>query len=160
MNVSLTKIAIQVLPTSLRKPLVRAFVCATTTPLEGINASLCSFHQAEPTGTQYRLRHNGQVCYLRKALNDNFDPDHRGIKIDDGNSYMRQYIYTRSEGVAMTERRRFLGRIVVYPRSDYMGGGADFLVLVPRRVITNDITIAATVDYYRLAGMKYEIRRY
>lgn len=160
MMVSLTKIAIQVFPTFLRKPLVRAFICAGITPLEGINASLSAFHLSEPVGTQYRLRHNGQVCFLRKALNDNFDPELRGIKIDDGNSYVRQYIYTRSEGVAMTERRRFLGRIIVFPGSDYMGGGADFLVLVPRRVITNDITIAATVDYYRLAGMKYEIRRY
>lgn len=125
----------------------------------------------------YRLSLSGQVCYLTKALNDKFDPELRRIKITDGSSYKRLYIYTRAEDI-----RRYLAdrtqdksglvpniEYVLYlnERSDYADTGVDFVVLIPIDVLSKHakeigskvryFDIEALIDFYKLASKRYKI---
>ncbi|UGU15223.1 hypothetical protein LS482_16240 [Sinomicrobium kalidii] len=100
----------------------------------------------------YRLRHNGQVCYLRKALNDEFDPELRRIEIADGSRFRRNYIYTQAE-----QQPRYLGTMYLRPSSDYEDTGVDFIVLVPAGLIYDPYDMRALVDFYKLASKRYRI---
>ena len=101
----------------------------------------------------YNLAHNGQVCYLRKALNDRFDIAQRRIKIIDGNKYKREYIYTDGE-----KKPKFLGTIYLRDDADYSDTGVDFVVLIPAGLNYNDYEMRALIDFYKLASKRYKIQ--
>ena len=101
----------------------------------------------------YNLAHNGQVCYLRKVLNDRFDIAQRRIKIIDGNQYKREYIYTDGE-----KKPRFLGTIYLHDDADYSDTGVDFVVLIPAGLNYNDYEMIALIDFYKLASKRYKIQ--
>ena len=101
----------------------------------------------------YNLAHNGQVCYLRKALNDRFDIAQRRIKIIDGNKYKREYIYTDGE-----QKPRFLGTMYLRDDADYSDTGVDFIVLIPAGLNYNDYEMRALIDFYKLASKRYKIQ--
>ena len=101
----------------------------------------------------YNLAHNGQVCYLRKVLNDRFDIAQRRIKIIDGNQYKREYIYTDGE-----QKPKFLGTIYLRDDADYSDTGVDFVVLIPAGLNYNDYEMRALIDFYKLASKRYKIQ--
>ncbi len=160
-NIDFNKLAGLLLPTLLRKPKMLAFLRLLITPLKRIHYDF-SQKQNNQNGDLYRLKHNGQVCYLRKVLNDNFDKEQRRIRILDGNKFRRKYVYTRGENKTI-----YLGTMYLRSRSDYADTGVDFLVELPKdvwqrhRSQQNDAerfyAIEAFVDFYRLAGKRYKI---
>jgi len=101
----------------------------------------------------YNLTHNSQVCYLRKALNDEFDPQLRRIKIEDGTRNIRRYIYQRN-----VNRPLYLGRMFLYLRGNYIDGGVDFVVVLPRGLEYDKYKLEALVNFYKLAGKRWTIR--
>lgn len=103
----------------------------------------------------YNLAHNGQVCHLRKALNDRFDISARRIKITDGNRYKRQYIYTQGE-----RKPKYLGVMYLRQNTDYADTGVDFIVEVPKGLKYNDYEMKALIDFYKLASKRYKIETY
>lgn len=105
------------------------------------------------TDNIYKLSHNSQKCYLRGALNDRFDNELRRIRIDDGNSFKRKYIYTDAE-----EKPQFLGTIFLYDDSDYADTGVDFIVVLPKLMGSFSIyEMKALIDFYRMASKRYKI---
>lgn len=138
-------------PTFLRKQKFLAWLRALHFPLIKIVDDF-NFNRNQ---NLYNLAHNGQVCYLRKALNDRFDVGQRRIKIADGNRYQRQYIYTRGE-----QKPKFLGKIYLYDRADYGDTGVDFIVLIPNNLVFNEYEMKALVDFYKLASKRYKIQKY
>lgn len=160
-NIDFDKLVGLLLPTSLRKRKMFSWLGVLLTPLKRIHYDFLQ-KRNEKNGDLYRLQHNGQVCYLRKVLNDNFDPEKRRIKIIDGNQFKRKYIYTEGE-----QKPVFLGKIFLRERSDYADTGVDFLVELPKEVwlyhrtqqngTEHFYTIEAFIDFYKLAGKRYKI---
>ena len=103
----------------------------------------------------YNLDHNSQKCYLRAVLNDRFDISSRRIRIEDGNKYKRQYIYTDGE-----QKPKFLGTMFLYDDADYSDTGVDFIVLVPSDLQYNTYEMQALLDFYKLASKRYKIQTY
>lgn len=62
------RLVLQLLPYHLRKPLLFGLLRAALVPFESLYARFTSMRGEHV----YRLTHNGQVCYLRACLNDNF----------------------------------------------------------------------------------------
>lgn len=139
------------LPTFLRKPKTVAWLQGITAPLRVLYADFTNNRAANI----YKLSHNGQVCYLRKVLNDTFDPSLRRIKIVDGNRFQREYIYTEAE-----QQPKYLGTIYLRQSGDYSDSGVDFRVLVPDGfdIARNFPQMRATIDFYRLASKRYKIQ--
>ena len=100
----------------------------------------------------YNLAHNSQVCYLRKALNDEFDPQLRRIKIEDGRQKQRLYIYPRSANKPL-----YLGKVFLYQRGAYIDGGVDFVVVLPLGLEYDRYKLEALVNFYKLAGKRWTI---
>ena len=76
---NIRRLALLLLPTFWRRPLFGAFAFALVTPVSHLHMRFIQYRQR----TGYRLRHNGQVCYLRAVLNDEFDPELRRITLSD-----------------------------------------------------------------------------
>lgn len=67
-DLDLRKWVILLLPTFLRGKRLVSFLHALIAPLVGLYDAFCTNRK----DNLYRLRHTGQVCYLRKVLNDAF----------------------------------------------------------------------------------------
>lgn len=79
-QININRFGLLVLPTFLRRSVVAAFVGSFLTPVRLIRSDFLDA-RAEST---YRIEHNGQVCYLRKMLNDAFSYDRQnGFRIED-----------------------------------------------------------------------------
>ena len=148
-NLNIDKLLVLLTPTFLRKPKMVAWLRALATPL---NKLLYQFQQAR-TADLYNLAHNSQVCYLRKALDDEFDSLLRRIHIEDGKQNARIYIYPRS-----TNKPLYLGKIFLYQRGSYIDGGVDFIVVLPRDLEYDFYKLEALVNFYKLAGKRWTIR--
>lgn len=82
------------LPTFMRLRRVFAFCRALCSPLYlGEDGLYPRFLRARGDHI-YRLSHNGQVCYLRAALNDAFDLK-KGFEIEDADGYKGEWVYAK-----------------------------------------------------------------
>ena len=134
--------------TFLRKPKLVAWLRMLATPFHKL---LYDFQRAR-VADLYNLAHNSQVCYLRKALNDEFDDEQRRIRIEDGRQKQRLYIYPRSANKPL-----YLGKVFLYQRGDYIDGGVDFIVVLPQGLEYDKYKLEALVNFYKLAGKRWEI---
>lgn len=147
-NLNIDKLLVLLTPTFLRKPKLIAWLRTLAMPL---NKLLDDF-KVHRERDLYNLAHNSQVCYLRKALNDEFDPQLRRIKIEDGKQKQRLYIYPRSANKPL-----YLGKVFLYQRGDYIDSGVDFIVVLPKNLTYDKYKLEALVNFYKLAGKRWTI---
>jgi hypothetical protein len=148
-KVDFDKLGLLLLPTMLRKPVLYSFVRSM---LSGVVSTYYQW-QLFRNENLYKLRHTGQVCYLRKVLNDKLDPTLRRIIITDGQRFKRQYIYTRAEN-----KPNYLGKMYLRPSSDYQDSGVDFNVFAPLSLVESSIyEMRALLDYYKAFGTRYKV---
>ena len=147
-NLNIDKLLVLLTPTFLRKPKLVAWLRTLATPLHKV---LYDFQRTSQDNL-YNLAHNSQVCYLRKALNDEFDDEQRRIRIEDGKQKQRLYIYPRSANKPL-----YLGEIFLYQRGDYIDGGVDFIVVLPKDLTYDKYKLEALVNFYKLAGKRWTI---
>lgn len=67
-EINYKRLIVLLLPTFLRQATITAFLRAMTIPIE----YLYNQFLANRNSNLYRLKMNGQVCYLRRVLNDAF----------------------------------------------------------------------------------------
>ena len=150
-NLNISKLVVDNTPTFLRKSWVTAFPMAMVAPLISIYDDWVKMRADH----LYRLKHNGQVCYLRKSLNDLFDVSLRRIYIGNGNQFQRKYIYTHAE-----DRPEYLGRMFIHSRTDYADTGVDFIVYVPTEIVDLQLhELYAHIDWYKEGVKRYKIVR-
>ncbi|WP_407512798.1 hypothetical protein [Elizabethkingia miricola] len=144
------KLGVLLLPVAFRSSSVISIVNVFTFGLESINDD---FIENRKNNIQV-AKHNSQVCYLRKILNDKFDYDRR-ILIEDPNDNEETYIYTDAEN-----KPKYLGELVLYPDSEFSDKKVDFVVKIPLQLSDYLENIKDTVDYYRLASKRFRIEYY
>lgn len=159
-NVNIKRLALLVLPTWLRRPLVGALIYAGVSPLGRLLQELRTYRDA----TSYRLRHNGQVCRLRGALNDMFDPKERRITISDGSaaggpdSCLR--LFARAEEKHELVPCRNGSRAMILNRRGFSGvSGYDFWVSIPAQLRgeIDETRLSAAVNTYKLVSKRWAI---
>ncbi|MDO5609076.1 MAG: hypothetical protein Q4G08_11545 [Capnocytophaga sp.] len=146
-ELDIKKLSVLLLPTFLRKRKMTAWVQSLVAPLVTLQYG---FVQKRKTDL-YKIAHNGQVCFLKKALNDTFDTQKRRITIVGGNQYSRFYIYTQGENKTV-----FLGKKYLRNRTDFADTGVDFIVEVPVETYQQH-EMESLINFYRLAAKRYKI---
>ncbi|EGV44281.1 hypothetical protein BZARG_796 [Bizionia argentinensis JUB59] len=149
-KISVIRFAYNLLPTFLRKPVLSAFVKVVTDPLSAMYYDWYNKRQEH----LHILGHNWQICYMRGALNDKFDPDLRRIYIDGtGGESSKTYIYTPPEN-----QTKYLGKIYIHNSLEFADTGADFTVYVPAEIMaTQFYEVHAQIELYKLGGKRYLI---
>ncbi len=82
------------LPTFLRRRRIFAFCRALCSPLYLGDGGLYPRFLQKRGDHIYRLSHNGQVCYLRAALNNAFNLK-KGFEIEDADEYEGEWVYAK-----------------------------------------------------------------
>lgn len=149
-NIDFKKLALLMIPSFLRKPILTAYLQSLLVPLENLHLEWLQ----KRTDDWYALNHTGQVYSLRNALNDKLDEGSRRISISDGNAYPRKYIYTPIEN-----KLKFLGKLSIYQNAEFLNTGYDFIVHAPQEVIDTKINeLQALIIKYKLASKRYQIK--
>lgn len=148
-------LALQLLPIALRKPNIAAYTQALLKPLDTLYYTWSQMRERNI----YKLEHNGQVCYLRAALNDAFDPGERRIYIGEGNMYDTTYIYTEGEAQDVYTGTESEGTTLwLRTEGETADTGLDFIVWVPAEVYATQLPgLRATVEFYKAGGKRYHI---
>ncbi|WP_289665585.1 hypothetical protein [Flavobacterium panacagri] len=106
-----------------------------------------------------KLEHSGQICYLRKILNDEFDPIEKRIRVESGNLYETTYIYTAGEEKEVslyTETEN--NPIWLRADSETADSGLDFIVWVPVGVYdASYFKLLSLINFYKAGGKRYNI---
>jgi hypothetical protein len=154
-NVNFKKLVQLLLPTFLRKPVIAAFAETMTEPVIAVKFMFDDYRK----DVNYRLYHNGQVCYLRAVLNDYFDPILRRITITDADKDMNpSVIFLRSENRFVMIPERQSSSAVILNRRGFSGtSGYDFTINVPTELIDQNNRITAIADIYKLVSKRYSI---
>ncbi|ELI6455872.1 conserved hypothetical protein [Flavobacterium psychrophilum] len=148
-DINFKKMGIGFLPINLRQPKNIAYVLALLEPVEWLYYQWLQKRDFD----WYRLKHTGQVCKLRKVLNDNLDKSLRRIYIAQGTAFPRKYIYTKAEN-----KPKYLGTYFIKSQDEYENTGVDFIVFVPTEIKTASIDqLKYLLNYYKLAGKRYKI---
>jgi hypothetical protein len=144
---NIKKAAVLLLPSFLRKPAIVAFVQAIVAPVAALKVDFLAFRR----DITFRIEHNGQVCRLRGALNDLYDPVERRIIIADGMKMRWATVYWRD-----TSPQFYLPDIV--GRRGFGLADYDFVVQVPAELLPGkEAQLRATVNAFKLASKTYII---
>lgn len=151
-DIDYRKLAVLLLPMCLRRQGIIALVRAFVSPLGTLSENFGDFRSRK----NYRLTHNGQTCYLRAVLNDEFDAEQRRITIDDNESTSLALILKRrTVNTLRVPRRGSLLR--VYRRGWEVSGDVGFAVHVPIELESRGRELRAVINTYKLASKKYII---
>ena len=165
-DVNFKRLALLLLPTFWRRPLFAAMAYAAVSPLQYLHTRFILWKRE----SDYRLEHNGQVCYLRALLNDKF----RLRRWSASNSPLAPRITItetvenvgfitlrkREEDDEVLVPRRGSERFLILNRRGFGGvSGYDFWVNIPLALRDKlDITqLRAVVDAYKLASKRFSI---
>lgn len=154
-DLNVKRLAMLLLPSFCRKPLIAAFAQSVVHGCNVIYGSFIRWRQEK----QYVLTHNGQVCYLRAVLNDQFDPIYRRITITDGwddVSLLRLYCREADMSTLIKPRGAADG-VMLYRRGSVHG--CDFWVNVPAVLFgrVDEERLTAIVSLYKLASKRFSI---
>ena len=148
-NIDFIKWAILLLANSYRKPKFIAFLKSLITPISNLHYQFLKKRKLDI----FILNHNGQVCYLRSALNDVFDPKERRIRIGDGKKYARKYIYTKAE-----QKPLYLGKTFIREKSDFADTGVDYIVYAPNSIVlSRELELIKWIEVFNEATTKYKV---
>ena len=149
-NVDFDKLGKERIAAFLRKSILLAFLNSVVTQVGNIHYLWLQKRLTD----WYKIDHTGQICKLRKVLNDTLDPTERRIYITDGNAFPRKHIYTGAENKPV-----FIGKMFIYRNSEYLNTGADFIVFAPQEILDTQINeLNALINFYKLASKRYQIR--
>lgn len=133
------------LPTMLRRPLIFGRLRAAVGAVERLYAEFCEMR----TGHVFRLTHNGQVCYLRGALNYKFGGGIRIGAVKQEGEWL--YAVTESgEQIPLAASEADKGVPVLYSEQLLNMAQNDFVVFVPSRAWDRLAEIEAMVSKYKL----------
>ena len=156
-DLRIKRFALLLLPIRWRKPLIAAWVQSS---VQAINVLYGQFMQWR-ANIEYRLEHNGQVCYLRSVLNDLFDPIERRITItDEVEEQADQTWYQRHTETTRLLPMRETRRPLIIERRGFGGiNGFDFWINIPLSLYaTIELSrLRAIVSTYKLASKRFSI---
>lgn len=152
---SFKKLAVLLLPTMLRKDVISTLVQLFVSPIGFIHVNLLKYR----IESNYRLTHNGQVCYLQAVINDKFDPIERRIKIKDAEAKEPKLIYWREEERLAGVPVRDVGALIIAARGYSGTDGYDFVIQVPVEYYVDSFIqqIRALTNQYKLASKQFDI---
>lgn len=152
-----TRLAMMLLPVCLRLPGLVALMQSSNSYLQQIHAELMQLK----ADLEYKLGHSAQVCYLEGAINDALDVVDRRIYIADSEATQALVVLLSADvynqPVLLNADAANLP-ILLNADSIYQQGDYDFKVIVPFVIDNNQLyQLRALLNYYKLAGMRYQI---
>lgn len=157
-NIDFNRLFMQLLPTFFRQPLIFGILRAAK---DGLGVTYSKFAQAR-NEHNYKLRHNGQVCYLRAVLNDTFGGGFDVLTVEREGDWLYAITENGSD-ILLTfgEDGNTAGvgdgqKIpIVYNETILTAAQNSFIVSVPYMIYQTRLPeVAAVVDKYKLISKR------
>lgn len=150
-------------PIEQQKPITLKWLNIILKPIARLHIEFLAFRNQ----ALYKVNHNSQICYLQAVLNDSFDNTQRRIIIR--NAILREplWFYEPEENKPVVFYEPEDNKPVYFrEESEFIGDGADFLVLVPIELKPTNtqeenafmIKMRGQIDYYKLFVKNYIIQ--
>lgn len=161
-NINWRKFIIENLEVDLRRVKTVKWLEVLFKPIIWLHIEFLAFR----TQALYKVNHNSQICYLQAVLNDSFDNIQRRIIIRNATLREPLWFYEPEENKPVVFYEPEDNKPVYFrEESEFIGDGADFLVLVPidlKPTNTQEenallIKMKAQIDYYKLFVKNYII---
>lgn len=162
MKIDYNKLAVLLLPTFLRQPILMSLARILMVPLQRLHDE----HHAARDERMYQLQHTSQICHIKDALNREFavgnhalTPDYAaGFEIEDINA-IGDWVMTYDEVPAFADVHTMAeddDYLLVYDEAIITQATQSFIVYVPKSVaFTPSLPkIRAIVELYRLTSRK------
>lgn len=154
-TINFKKLAIEWLPTFLRKPIISAFVLVLILPLEALYSEFLKARKQN----LIRMNTTYQKFSMQKRLNDFFDPVERRIEIVKAVLFDGVYLYTEAEDDQWRTKTQWLYvdslPMYLYTEAE-LNSDYDFIVKIPNTGI-NQLQLRAEIEYYMLQSKNYRI---
>jgi hypothetical protein len=143
------------LPVFLRRKTIAALLLCLIAPI----IALYNLFMSTRENNLYRLRMNGQVCYLRKVLNDSFPQVGNLIWLEDGKIFgFWRFAYERDytdKYLLIDENTLFYDKGAIEESQ-----ASGFTVIVPKSLlnINNDAKIRSIINAYKLLSKSYIVQ--
>lgn len=160
-DIDYKRLATLLLPMRLRSGTLNAMLSSVSRPLGELRQELVSYRADK----DYRLSHNGQVCYLRALINDKLDAELRRIIIAEPDNSESSIIMLHKRATLLYRRipqRVTNSTLRIFRRGLSGAGQIGFWVKVPHelRGNINEQVIHALVSNYKLASVRYGVTYY
>jgi len=156
-NIDYNRLTIALTPLKLRRGMLLNYFYVAVSMVQRLSGLFGSFRES----TNYRMNHNGQVCYLQALLNDEFDPASRRIRVIDAPEMLATIIYKRSAGEPpLMLYRRSTSQFEKIVERAYTGDEtAKFQVVLPPALngVIDESRLSALVAMYKLVSMRYKV---
>lgn len=139
-----------VLP-AVNKPTLLAFINSALAPLRTNYDKFLDFK----ADAEYRVQHNGQICYLQKMLNDKFDNSLRRIRVRNVPAKARLWFYYPEDSKEVFFYEDEPAVHFYTPESYY--NQFDFEVLIPASLSGQTNQMTTQINYYKLYSKNYQI---
>lgn len=162
MKIDYSKLAVLLLPTFLRQPILMSLARILMVPLQRLHDE----HHAARDKRMYQLRHTSQICHIKDALNREFavgnyasTPDYAaGFEIEDINA-IGDWVMTYDEVPAFADVHTMTkddDYLLVYDEAIITQATQSFIVYVPKEIEFNTSLpkVRAIVEQYRLASRR------
>lgn len=162
MKIDYNKLAVLLLPTFLRQPILMSLARILIVPLQRLHDE----HHAARAERMYQLRHTSQICHIKDALNREFavgnyasTPDYAaGFEIEDINA-IGDWVMTYDEVPAFADVHTMTkddDYFLVYDEAIITQATQSFIVYVPKEIEFNTSLpkVRAIVEQYRLASRR------
>lgn len=147
-KINFRKLIDLLLPISLRKETLTAFLRSLISPLKMMHTSFTQFR----ANTTQKMSYNSQTVYLRAMLNDYFDRSFRRILIEEVQNKQPLMIFRRQENKPVMLGIRML------PRRDVITNNIGFIVIVPQSLQNRENEIISYINFYKLVTIGYTIK--
>ncbi|MTK53304.1 hypothetical protein [Paludibacter sp.] len=153
--VNFKKLVVLLLPVSLRQSTIVALLQVSVGGLITIYNRFIT----NRTSNLYKLKITGQVCYLRKMLNDAFPAGGGQITIEDGSAVgVWQFAWDKD----YDPYRKYLlasDETLLWDLSAIQEGVTGFIVRVPVALknVNNEAKMRSLLNYYKLISRSYTI---
>lgn len=154
MLVDWNRFVLLLLPLRLRTAELHAFARVCISPVVELYDKLRTYS----VEVDYKLNHTCQVWSIQAALNDRFDIVQRRIYIMDSDDYDAIYLNPDDDQLPVYIDTDAYSDLLLHPDSSYISSGFDCVIVLPYAFPQSDIyQLKALVNYYRLAGIRYDI---
>lgn len=162
-HIDFGKLIVAHLPGISRKIGRMAFLVILIKPVKSLYEAFINWREAR----LYLMGHNSQAIYIRKALNDRFDPIQRQIKVANSPVIEQVWHFDTADNRPLYYFDPADNKPVYFrDPADFLELNADFEVIVPQGLKPADATalndfeirLRTLVDYYKLYSKKYNIK--
>lgn len=121
-----------------------------------VNDLFYSYYQ----GKKYESIFTGQIVYMKRYLNDQFDAVSRRIYIQTNSGNISPFIYRFTEAISPFFYRKSESTGEFIQRANESISDTDFTVYVPVALSYDSVKFNAAVDKYKLDDKTYDIQTY